>query len=434
MAGAKNLGATGVLYTDRRDFYLSPNVVKELWTDVTPFTTFVANQEVKSGLKDPIFKLFEHRNPWIEQKAVVNAVGGAIASDDSGNTVTFTSVTGLDSTTSDALIGLEVEFWNSTLTTKKGVGLITANSSGTYTVKNMGLTSFTPVTGDIAYVIGNAQPEGHTSPEAWADELKVVWGSTQIFKTPIEITGTLYQAALRGETDELARLRLQKNQEHKIQKEKAFMFGSSVNGTGLRESYDAPGTETFGDAGRTLSSKKVRSTMGVVNAIEKYGLTSGDDQTVFSIAEASYKYSNFVDDMEKVFRYYPEAGEKYAFCGPGAMSYWSKLDGTMFMAGKSGWQVKISGEQKDALGFNIRKLETPHGVLNLVNTPAFRGPYNKYMLVPSASNLFHAIYRPSMFQANIKTDNAYDGVKDQYFSDEGVGMTLLEAHKLFKIV
>lgn len=29
-------GASGVLYDDRRDFYIRPNVVKELWTDVTP--------------------------------------------------------------------------------------------------------------------------------------------------------------------------------------------------------------------------------------------------------------------------------------------------------------------------------------------------------------------------------------------------------------
>ena len=33
----KTLEASGVLYDERRDFYISPNVTKELWTDVAPY-------------------------------------------------------------------------------------------------------------------------------------------------------------------------------------------------------------------------------------------------------------------------------------------------------------------------------------------------------------------------------------------------------------
>lgn len=57
---AKNLFADsglGVLFTERRDFYLSPNITKELWPDVAPFTTLLANRRTVSGLKDPMFKL-----------------------------------------------------------------------------------------------------------------------------------------------------------------------------------------------------------------------------------------------------------------------------------------------------------------------------------------------------------------------------------------
>ena len=35
---------------------------------------------------------------------------------------------------------------------------------------------------------------------------------------------------------------------------------------------------------------------------------------------------------------------------------------------------------------------------------------------------------------NIKTDNAYDGVKDQWMADMGLGIEMIEAHSLFKIV
>ena len=103
------------------------------------------------------------------------------------------------------------------------------------------------------------------------------------------------------------------------------------------------------------------------------------------------------------------------------------------MAGNSGWTGNLGDMQRDALGFNYRVLETPHGMLQLIPTPALRGPYNKYMLCVDDSNLFHAQYRAPMYQTNIKTDNAFDAVKDQYFSDEGIGISLIDSHSLFKI-
>ena len=93
----------------------------------------------------------------------------------------------------------------------------------------------------------------------------------------------------------------------------------------------------------------------------------------------------------------------------------------------------MSPSTRDSLGFNYRMLETPHGMIKLVPTPALRGPYNKYMVVISDENLFHAQYRAPLYQTSVKTDNAYDGVKDQYMSDEGIGISLIESHKVFKI-
>ena len=328
------------------------------------------------------------------------------------------------------------EVWDSTLTTKRGsVFISTAASGTTLKAKVIGGSTIATVDNDVFIVVGTVKGEGDVAGTAWADELKVVRGECGIMETPIEITGTLYEAALRGYSKELSRLRTQKSQEHDMQKERTFLFGKSVIGTGLADSRDGSSVESFTDGGRTdVNGKLLRSTMGLVTALDAYGTASGDDQNLFTINQASYKYSDFVDDMEKVFHYYPEPGIKYALCGPGAMSYWSKLDGSAFMVGKSGWQVKIGDTQKSELGFNIRMLETPHGVLALVMTPALRGPYNKRMIVLSDENLTHVQYRPPQFLANIKTDNGYDGEKDLYRSDEGLGMTLIESHKSFTIV
>ena len=439
---AKQLYTAGVLYNDRRDFYLRPNLVKELWTDVTPFTTVVANQQTVTGLTDPQFKMFEHRNPW--QKQFIR-VGTAVTSAADNAADTFITkagadmVVGLETDNTNAFsswVGLQCEVWDAIVpgSTKKGVvviiGVTASGSSPNFTIKNLDTsdpdgTDIVTENGDYLVVIGTAFGEGTSAADAWADELEVVWNQCQIFKTALEITGTLKQAALRGESKELARLRTQKSQEHKIQKERAFLFGRNpINMSG-----------SFNDTSMTdTDGKTLRTTMGIIPAIEEHGAESGDDQSRFTITEASYSYSDFVDDMEKVFQYVPEVGAKRAFCGPGALSYWSKMTGTSGMAGASGWTVNLGDMGRDELGFNYRTLETPHGALQLIPTPALRNAYNKTMLVVSDENLFHAQYRAPMFQANIKTDDGYDAIKDQYFSDEGVGITLIESHKLFNIV
>ncbi len=433
---AKTLGSSGVLYTDRRDFYMRPNVVKELWTDVTPFTTVVANQQTISGLKDPQFKMFEHRNPW-QKQYFQTSTSSALAADNAADTwaVTAGSVVGMEGEGGDhgynSWIGLECEVWSALTpgSTKRGVVLITAvagsGSSANISVKNMGDAPFTPASGDYLVVVGNAYGEGTSAGTAWSDELSVVYNQCQIFKTPLQITGTLLESSLRGESSELARLRDQKSQEHKIQKERAFLFGRSpINTSG---GFD---DNSLSDANGNI----VRSCMGIIPAIEKHGANSGADQSIFEISEASYAYGDFVDNMEKVFQYVPEAGVKRAFCGMGAMSYFSKMSGSSGMAGNSGWTVNLSDMKRDSLGFNYRVLESPHGAIQLIPTPVLREAYNKTMLIVSDENLFHAQYRAPKFQANILTDDAYDGVKDQYMSDEGIGVTLIESHKLFNIV
>jgi len=444
--GAGSDGASGVLYQERRDFYIDPQVTKELWTDVAPFTTMVSNQELRQ-VPDPIFKMFEHRNPWVKQEFQNDAETVTLAVDGTESAaLNIKSIVGLASSVDSSYVGLMFEIWNSAKSSKKATGIISAAvDADEIKVKLISTASgsdYDLVADDYYCIIGNAHGEGSSAPDSWADELQVVYNSTQIFKTALQVTGTLQAAVLRGESSELARLRRQKAQEHKMQKEKAFLFGERVGGTGLGEASYGAGNrssnvdESFADGGRTdADGNLIRSTFGIVSALEKYGESSSshDAQNVFSISEASYSYGNFVDDMEKVFQYVPEVGVKRAFVGAGALGYWSKMAGDSGLAGNSGWSVNLGDMKRDSLGFNYRVLETPHGMIQLIPTPALRGQYNKHMVIVSDENLFHAQYRPSVYQANIKQDNAFDGVKDQYMSDEGLGIQLIESHSLFKI-
>lgn len=434
----------GILYTDRRDFYIRPNVTKELWKTEAPFVTdLVSKGSIK--VPDPDFKMFEHRAGWTNQQFVVNGVTTPFDTYVPGDLAVLTGIDGikgLSSTVDSSYIGLVVEVWNSDKSTYKGISLITAVvAGGAVTLKSLGNPRSTANThsaladNDICFVIGNAWGEETSAPDAFADEIEVVYNSAQIFKTAVNITGTLAEAtSLRGYNSELARLRADKAKEHKIQVNKALLLGVRTHGTGMT---DLAGDNTFTDGFAThitdANGKLVRTTMGIIPAIYKYGANTGDFKNIFTIGAVSYDYAAFVEDSEYLFQYGNGGGVKTAYCGMGALSYWSKLSSTGFY-GNSGVSVSLSDWSLNKAGFNVKYLETPHGMLELKYEPALRGQYRNSMVIVDPSNVDHCIYRPHKFMTNIKTDNAYDGIKDMYFSDEGIGIQLIESHAIMNVV
>ena len=420
---------TGVLYLDRRDFYLKPKSFAELFPNVSPFTTFLMKANFRTGLADPVFKLFQHQAPWQRQvmttsTALVIAAAATGAAAES-NALTFGTIVGLNSDIDESYVHLQFEIWDSTGTTKRGVVLLTDDTSTTTAkFKNLSETAITTVSGDLFVCIGNAQEAGVTAPEAWADELVTVWNQCQIHRTPIEINGSLAAASLRGANKELARLRTDKMAEHKIQIEKALLFGASPLGTNLGAG------DTFTDLDKLLgdNSKVVRTTVGLVRALELYGASSGQYQSVFNVGAAT-EYGDLVNIMETVFQYVPMSGVKDTFLGSGALGFWSKRA----MEKNSGWVINQDSNDRNVAGQKVRTLVGPQGDLNLILTHSFKFEHRNQMLIADGTNLEYVQYRPSKFAANIKTDDGYDGVKDEYFSDSGIGITNIKSHQLINI-
>jgi hypothetical protein len=418
----------GVLFTDRRQFYVDPGTYSELWAAVTPFlTTIMQRGGVKTGLSDPMFKMFEHQNPW-EKEEFTTTTAGTIPDDDTGITIAVATVTGLSQkiiTAADASwSGLVFECWDSTKTTKRGGAIVTAVTagSGNITMKNAGTTAFTTVSGDIFVCIGHVSGEGQTAPSSYSDELSVIWNSCGIQRTSVEITGTLYQASLRGANKELERLRKMKMETHKIRDERMLMRSYSVLGT------NADGSGTFADKWRTdADSKKIRMTMGLIPALEKYGTSTvtSDSQNLFDFS-GGLNFNQWALATEKIWQYLPESGVKDFFCGPRAMTYWSLLD----QAGKlrSGFDIKLSDMKTDSVGVFFKYLETPMGIARLIYTPSMKREYTNYMLAVTPENIFRAEYRPMVYKTNIKTEDDYDGVKDTYRSDHGIGISNILSH------
>jgi hypothetical protein len=447
----KNLydgSSSSVLYTDRRDFYIKPNVVKELYPTVTPFLTFVSNFNTLTGLKDPQFKLFQHTNPWVRQYIAVNgAVTTAADNAEDAVTVSATYSVGLPSTFTAALKNLKCNVHASTTPLALGgkptgnplgtVVITTFTNTTTISVKNMTSASIDIPAYGFLEVIGTAYGEGSEAGTGWTDELKVVWNQCGIHRTPFQLTKVLMKAALRGESNEYVRTKIQKSQEHQVQKEREMMLSMSNIGTNLNQqvtTYHA--ADTFGDGGRTdADGNTIRSTFGCLSAIMQYGSTSttDDDQNIFNITEASYTYNNFVDQTEKSFQFVSD-GVTPIFCGAGFMSYWNKLSGVDGIATKSKWVVNLGDMKTGRLGFNYRELETPHGVYQLVPTPSLtKSVYNKSGFAPGKDDVFHAIYETPQYAQNIKTDNNPLYQKNEYISQEGIGLTNLPVHKMFQI-
>jgi hypothetical protein len=426
----------GILYKERRDFYLNPGETKELWSNITPFTSMLLNRSV-TPLSDPDYKMFEHRSGWIKQQFSATEAGnwGGGTPGAPGDTIAaieIGSIVGLSDTPTAGFIGFQCEIYNADYTTYKGMVLVTGVTGNDIALTSMGNPRSATnqaaniVSTDVFYVIGTAFGEGTEAPESYDDDLEIVWNSSQIFKTAVEVTGTLYETALRGYSNELARLRNEKGKEHKMRKERTMLFGQRPHGTGMNTGTDDFATHL------SIGGKTVRQTMGIISALHRYGNITGDYQNIFNITGASYGYNQFTQDTEKVFVNIPTSGRKTAFVGAGALTYWSQVSASGFV-GNSGWKVQLDTAQKHELGFDIRTLMTPHGVIDLVHAPVLRGPYNNYMVVVDNDNIGMTQFRPDNYATNIKTENAYDGIKDMWFSDCGLWINLMETHSLWII-
>lgn len=445
---AKVLSASGVLYTDRRKFYIDPQQFSSLYPSVTPFLSLLMAKSMRDAGSDPDFKMFEHRAGWRYQYLDINSGNTAWSgSGTPGATITATVDGATGITVDSSLLATRVEIWDSTLTTYKGVARVHAVNSATEIVlKAIGnAESATEAMSALAdndrlYVIDTAHGEGTEAPEASSDELEVVWGSCQEHKTAVEITQVLADAALRGATDELRRLREDKGNEHKIKMSRGLLLGYRPGGIGGTAHGAGGGTDsTFLNHITDADSKTVRSSMGVIPALRRYGRTSGSQQNYFTFAKANMTYNDWVDITEKVFQYNSNGGVKVGAAGPGAVGFLAKIgaEGLLTKDSKTRISIPMSDTKQSSIGFRYREVETPFGVIRLVLEETFRGgPYNDDILIVDDGNVELVRYGKGgggEYSTNIKTDNNPRLVKDEYYHNMGVKLGLMEAHSFIRL-
>lgn len=433
---ASQLLASGVLYTDRRIYYPTPQEYAELYPAATPFLSGLFAMGPKTGIERD-FKMFESRAPWRHQ--YFDNAGGAVAWTATGAPKDTTDELVLDGATgitvNSAIIGSVVECWDSTLTTLKGYSRITSVTDATHIdLQSLGLpTSATflhaaHADNDRFFILGNAKEEIAVAGEAQSHELEVVWNSLQRMTTPLEISEDLRDVALRGESNELARQRKAKSNEHKTKMERILWRGmrtSGIGGTAYGASSTADSTFLNHVSGET-NSTQVRTTMGIIPIMLRYARTSGDQQNNFSPVKATYALSQFTEDMEKAFAYNPTGGEKVMYAGPGVVSFLSGVD---FAAG-TGFELNHN-VTSDTLGIVTSRLTTPHGNMRIVKAPLLDGPWKNYAVVVDPENVFLGQGHADQYKPDVKNDDDYTAQKDLYKSQFGFGCTLVESHSIW---
>lgn len=461
----KYLKALGVLYTDRRQYYLD-DVVMELYKDVAPFVTFADKLE-RTTSKDADYKFFENYSTFLNKSFQIKGSPGNWSDTPNGApgaTITPTGkidgFTGVGSAVSDAWIGLECEIFadnGGNPGVSRGHCVITAVTAGVVDTGNVTLTSLgnpahaTFYVGPLAdndHVIiqTSAAAEQGTAPDAFTHELEVQYNTAQKIETSCEVSGELYAATLRPGTysQDLALQRMEAAKDHRMKINRMYYHGMRPMGiAGTAWGAVPAGTTTdnkflqsaAGVQGHITDSAGVerRAAMGVITALRRYGRTTGDQQNAFTITKATYKMDNFVIDSAKCFQYPPSEGMLYGFGGMGIISFFS-MAGVAGFLGNSNFKVQLSDRFVDKIGFNVMDLVAPGGgIIRLVHDPCLIGPYLNTMVVVSPDHFGRVIYanRGNTFYNNVKTDDGYDGVKDFWRTQEGPKLGLLQTHSLW---
>ena len=277
-----------------------------------------------------------------------------------------------------------------------------------------------------ATVIGTSFEQGSGAPDVFSQELDHDYGHTQIFKTACEMTNTARATVYRGYASEWDRIWNLKLREHKIDIERAMLFGQRASSGGIQY--------TEGLAGHIMANGQSQTKEDA----EQLEYTEGQAY-LKTVAAGSLTYDVLLRDLEVVFD--PARGgntSKLALCSLPVISLFNKLgDGAGFLGDSMGGSNRYNFDaSQGSLGHKVMKIDTVHGDLSLVKEPLFRGMSGEFMLL---ADLDHVSYRPlvgnginrdTSITTNVQQADE-DLRKDMILTEAGLEVTLPETHALF---
>ncbi len=430
---------------DQRRLYDFGDRVAELSPDESPFFVYLSKMS-KASTTDPVFRFLENRSKidWTTrtfqlaahvngESAVTAGLQYAFTVDDSSSG-SATDVNWLQKGMVFAVQVLDAAIGNAYVTVRVDSAVTDAGSSNTFTGRIVSLPSSDFSTGynvlsnnNECQVIGTSFEEGTGSPDVWSKGLDDDFGYTQIFKTAAEMTNTAIATNYRGYANEWQRIWNLKLREHKVDIERAMLFGQRARVDGIQYSEGMVG-----------------------HIVANSAPTSGDGNLSYSpgvsynrtLAEGEFTYDRLLTDFEVI--YDPARGgssAKLALAGLPVMSLFNKFG--------AGGLIKETNDANTYQQYNIDKeyvngsyghkllaINTIHGDLNLVREPLFRGFSNSYMAIVDMSKVSYrplvgnGINRDTHIITNVQQADE-DLRKDMILTEAGLEITLPESHCLY---
>ena len=434
---------------DRRRIFNFGDRVAELVPEESPFFVYL-NQVSKSPTDDPVFRYLENRNriSYTDRSFLLAADvnGGSAVSAGSSYSFTVDTAGGaaveylvkgmvfVVNTVGNATPDSDDTNGYAQAVVRVESGLSHGSDSSTFTgkiidVSNSGVTGYNVLeNNDPAQIIGSSFEEGSGSPDVFSSELEDDFGYTQIFKTAAEMTNTAYATRYRGYAEEWNRIWATKLREHKIDIERAMLFGQRARVGGVQY--------TEGLVGHIVKNVNPSA----ANAALSYSSGSAYYRT---IAQSEMTYDRLLSDLEVIFD--PARGgmsEKLVLCSLPVITFFNKLgDGAFLDAsiGHSNGPYRINFDSREgSFGHSIMVIDTIHGTLNLVKEPLFRGIASGFMLMADMTQLAYrplignGINRDTQVMTNVQGADE-DLRKDMILTEAGLEVTLPESHALFNL-
>jgi len=307
------------------------------------------------------------------------------------------------------------------------INTVTQGSAST----TCGVTSISTVAGAAMTIADNAQctvigtsfVEGSGAPDVWSESLDNGFGYTQIFKTACEMSNTARATVYRGYADEWQRLWNLKLREHKVDIERAMLFGQQATQGGIQY------------------------TDGIVGHIIKNGGTPVNDSMTYSegapylstFSTTTLSYDGLLSAFEVI--YDPARGgssNKLGLASLPVISHFNKLGG-FTAASLTANEHQYNFEKSDGqFGHKIMKIDTVHGSLSLVKEPLFRVNSSGHLALV---DLDHVSYRPlvgngvnrdTSITTNVQQADE-DLRKDMILTEAGLEISLPETHALINV-
>ena len=441
--GIVNVGDPGSAasgYHTRRLFNFSDRVA-DLAPDESPFFVYLS-KVAKVPTDDPQFRFLEDRT-----KVSMTDRGFLLAGSHSipaaGSTLTYSVDTSGGASVDWLVKGMvfAVDYTENNSPETIIVRVETAPTDAGSTSTSLQMKTISGSDGGVniddakCTVIGTSFGEGSGAPDVFSEELDNDFGYTQIFKTACEMSNTARATRYRGYADEFQRIWNLKLREHKVDIERAMLFGQRASQNGIQY--------TEGICGHVIKN----GTSVVNDAALSY--SSGAPYFRSSTA-AELTYDRILSDFEVV--YDPARGgtdSKLALASMPVLTFFNKLGADAFlntsmMSGTSTAVNDVSNvrynlsEKQGSYGHRILSVDTIHGTMNLVKEPLFRQFASGFLMMV---DLDHVAYRPlvgngvnrdTQIQTNVQSADE-DLRKDMIITEAGLEVSLPETHYLLNL-